>query len=468
MSAKLKPFQLAQFPFDAGGELTISRTGFTGDLGYELWTTPDRALDLWDLLFEAGALYGIRAIGTTALNMARIEAGFIITNMDFVAAEQALRSGRARSPFEMGLDWMIDFDKGHFNGRRALVAEKAKGNSKWALVGLDIEGNVAAEHSLIYHNKKREVGHVTAAIWSPTTKRNIALAMLERPYHGMKNDDLWVEIYALREFEYHKLMVRARVTERPFFNHPRRRATPPASSEGTSAATSPYPPLPSVRRGRRAAPGEGTLQRVSVSHVDPPPHPAAATRRSAFSHEGEDFSHCSIDIVLFMFYGVCMDYDVGTLPSNAIAHGLLAVVAELFADDRAHRGRRGRKTVEAALPEGDAGSAVGGISGQAPHCRPRRATSWSSLDLSVRRRRSVRAPAKARPKAKAEGNAKPKRKRRLLFNLFDRPRRKDWGIPGGGASAADPSRAFMSLISIRESLRSSRPQAPAPAPAPQG
>jgi aminomethyltransferase len=224
--AKLKPFQLAEFPFDVG-TLTISRTGFTGDLGYELWTTPDRALDLWDLLFEAGAIHGIRAIGTTALNMARIEAGFIITNMDFVAAEQAVRSGRARSPFEMGLDWMIDFDKGHFNGRRALLAEKTKGNSKWALVGLDIEGNVAAEHSLIYHNKKREVGHVTAAIWSPTTKRNIALALLERPYHGMKNDDLWVEIYALRELQYHKLMVRARVTERPFFNHPRRRATPP-------------------------------------------------------------------------------------------------------------------------------------------------------------------------------------------------------------------------------------------------
>ncbi|MBL8906673.1 MAG: aminomethyltransferase family protein, partial [Rhizobiales bacterium] len=218
---KLKPFQLAQFSFAGGGELIISRTGFTGDLGYELWTTPDRALDLWDLLFEAGALHGIRAIGTTALNMARIEAGFIITNMDFVAAEQALRAGRARSPFEMGLDWMIDFDKGHFNGRRALLAEKTKGNSKWALVGLDIEGNVPAEHSLIYHNRKREVGHVTAAIWSPATKRNIALAMLERPYHDAKKDDLWVEIYALRELEYHKLMVRARVTERPFFNHPR-------------------------------------------------------------------------------------------------------------------------------------------------------------------------------------------------------------------------------------------------------
>ena len=227
-AADLKPFQMAEFAFGASGQLTISRTGFTGDLGYELWTTPDRALELWDLLFEAGALYGIRAIGTNALNMARIEAGFIITNMDFVAAEQAVRNDRARSPLEMGLAWMIDFEKGHFNGRRALLDEKTRNSSRWALVGLDIEGNVPAEHSLIYHDKKHEVGHVTAAIWSPTVKRNIALAMLERPYDAEKSDNLWIEIYAMRELQYHKLMVGARVTERPFFNPPRRRATPPA------------------------------------------------------------------------------------------------------------------------------------------------------------------------------------------------------------------------------------------------
>ncbi len=219
---------MADFPFGQAGKLTISRTGFTGDLGYELWTTPDRALELWDLLFEAGSLYGIRPVGTTALNMARIEAGFIITNLDFISAEQAVRNDRARSPFEMGLDWMIDFDKGHFNGRRALLDEKARNTSKWALVGLDVEGNVSAENSLIYHDKKHEVGHVTAAVWSPTVKRNIALALVERPYHAEKSSNLWIEIYAMRELQYHKLMVRARVTERPFFNPSRRRATPPA------------------------------------------------------------------------------------------------------------------------------------------------------------------------------------------------------------------------------------------------
>ena len=130
--------------------------------------TPDQALPLWDQLFAAGAPYGIRPIGTEALNLARIEAGFIITNMDFIPADQAVREDRARSPFEMGLDWMIDWDKGHFTGRRALLAERDNRTSKWALVGLDIEGNVSAEGSLLYaqqeeggrlHHRRRLVAH---------------------------------------------------------------------------------------------------------------------------------------------------------------------------------------------------------------------------------------------------------------------------------------------------------------------
>lgn len=225
----LKPFQLMEVPFGAT-TLIVSRTGFTADLGYELWVAPDAALALWDHLFAAGRLHGIRPIGTNALNLARIEAGFIITNLDFVPADQALRSDRARSPFEMSLTWMVDFDKGHFNGRRALLREQQEATSRWALVGLDIDGNVPAEHSLIYHAKRKEVGYITAAAWSPATKRNIALAMIERPFHAERNGELWVEIYAPRELQYHRLMVRGRVTERPFFNPARRRATPPGLS----------------------------------------------------------------------------------------------------------------------------------------------------------------------------------------------------------------------------------------------
>ena len=220
----LRPFRMAQFAF-AGAEITISRTGFTGDLGYELWATPDQALPLWDHLFGAGAPYGITAIGTDALNLARIEAGFIITNMDFIPADQAVREDRSRSPFELALDWMIDWDKGHFTGRRALLAERDSGSSPWALVGLDIEGNIPVDGSLIYLNGKTEVGYITAAAWSPSTKRNIALAQVRRPHHAKGN--LMVEVYALRELQYAKLMLRAKVTDRPFFAPARRRATPP-------------------------------------------------------------------------------------------------------------------------------------------------------------------------------------------------------------------------------------------------
>jgi aminomethyltransferase len=221
----LKPFRMASFPFH-GGRLTISRTGFTGDLGYELWTTPDLALPLWDRLFDAGHLLGIRPIGSRALNLARIEAGFLIPNTDFIPADQAVREDRARSPLELGLGWMIDWDKGPFTGRRALLAERDAGRSDWAFVGLDIAGNVSAEGSLLYHDRRTEAGFITSAAWSPATKRNIALAQVARRHAGGQN--LWVEIYALRELQYVKLMLPVRVTERPFFNPARKRATPPA------------------------------------------------------------------------------------------------------------------------------------------------------------------------------------------------------------------------------------------------
>lgn len=219
----LRPFRHAEFPFGAGS-IRISRTGFTGDLGYELWLTPDQALPLWDHLIAAGAPFGLRPIGTDALNLARIEAGFIITNMDFIPADQALREDRARSPLEMGLDWLISWEKGPFTGRRALVEEKAKG-SWWAFVGLDIPGNVSAEGAILYHRQKTEVGTVTAAAWSPTLKANIALAQIEARHRDGR--DIWVEIYALRELQYAKLMLPVTVVERPFFNPARKRAMPP-------------------------------------------------------------------------------------------------------------------------------------------------------------------------------------------------------------------------------------------------
>lgn len=219
----LKPFRMVEFALGIG-RLMISRTGFTGDLGYELWTTPDLALPLWDALFEAGALHGLRPIGSAALNMARLEAGLIITGYDFTPADTCVREDRLRSPLEMGLDWMIDWDKGHFTGKAALVAQRDIG-TKWSFVGLEIGGNIEAEGAILYHNQKTEVGVITGGIWSPSLKKSIAMAQILTRY--VTGGNIWAEIYALRELHYEKLMMPARAVDRPFFVHPRRRATPP-------------------------------------------------------------------------------------------------------------------------------------------------------------------------------------------------------------------------------------------------
>lgn len=220
----LRPFRLMEVPFGTG-RLMISRTGFTGDLGYELWTTPDLALPLWDHLMEAGTLHGLRPVGSDALNIARLEAGFIITGYDFIPAQFCLREDRLRSPLDMGLGWLIDWDKGHFTGRNALLKQRAKGPT-WAFVGLEIDGNIPADGAILYRAQKHEAGVITGACWSPTLKRNIALAQVRADL--VQSSDLWAEIYALRELHYAKMMMRARVVDRPFFTPARRTQTPPA------------------------------------------------------------------------------------------------------------------------------------------------------------------------------------------------------------------------------------------------
>jgi aminomethyltransferase len=224
---RLKPFEIGYFSL-GGRPLTASRTGFTGDLGYELWMAPDAAESVWDALMAAGHTRGIRAVGSQALNIARLEAGFLSPNVDFVSAEHTIRTGRDRSPLELGLAWLIDFDKGHFTGRRALIAERQRGPQR-QLVGLDIAGNKPAHNALLYAlaDGKREIGSVTSAAWSPTCKRNIALAMVDAP-HFQTGSTIWAEIYLNRELVWERRMSRAYVVERPFFAPSRRRATPPA------------------------------------------------------------------------------------------------------------------------------------------------------------------------------------------------------------------------------------------------
>ncbi len=223
---RLKPFEIGYFAIGRS-PVMVSRTGFTGDLGYELWMSPDDALGVWDALIEAGRSRGIRAIGSQALNLVRIEAGFLSPKVDFLSAEQTIRIGRDRSPLELGLGWLVDFGKGHFNGRRALLQERARGPRR-QLVGLDIEGNKPAQNALLYAEKagKREVGSVSSAMWSPTCKRNVALAMVDAPHFSV-GSMIWADIYLNRELVWERRMCRAQIVERPFFAPERRRATPP-------------------------------------------------------------------------------------------------------------------------------------------------------------------------------------------------------------------------------------------------
>ena len=221
---ELTPFGLVHVDFE-GAELTISRTGYTGDLGYELWIDPDQAETLWDRLFEAGELHGIQPLGSDALEMLRVEAGFILAGVDFAPALHTVRPDNTRSPFELGLGWLVDFDKPVFNGRRALLKEKRDG-SRYALVKLDIEDNKPAQHAYVYDTREKNIGWVTSAMWSPSAKKNIALATVDAA-HGKPGNRMLVEIYYQRELAWHRKMARAKVVSDPFWDPPRRRATPP-------------------------------------------------------------------------------------------------------------------------------------------------------------------------------------------------------------------------------------------------
>jgi glycine cleavage system T protein (aminomethyltransferase) len=219
--AHLKPFDLIQIEPD----LMISRTGFTGDLGYELWCAWDKAEALWDRIWQAGTHQGLRAIGYDAVNIARIEAGFLTAGIDFQPVHATERLHRGQTPFELGLGWLVDFEKGHFNGRRALLSKQHAQRS--LLLRCDVEGFKPAQGALIYNGRKREVGHITSGIWSPTAKKNVALAHVRMP-DAQRASRLMAEIYTLEEGKWDTRMARLTPVQGAFFAPPRARATPPA------------------------------------------------------------------------------------------------------------------------------------------------------------------------------------------------------------------------------------------------
>ena len=219
----LKPFFFDNFDLN-GSKVTISRTGFSGDLGYEIWCNPEEAINVWDSLFKFNRDYKILPAGMNALEMVRIEAGFIQPNADFMSAEQALRPNRMRTPFELGMGWLVDLNKNYFTGKRILNDLKKKPLTK-KLVGLDIQGDKPAIGSVLYDKNRKEIGIVTAGMWSPSLKSNIAFGYVDKD-HMKIGSKVFAEIYHPEELEYKKIWAECLVVKKQFFNPQRRHKVP--------------------------------------------------------------------------------------------------------------------------------------------------------------------------------------------------------------------------------------------------
>jgi len=231
---QLKYFRLAQASVK-GIPVTISRTGYTGDLGFELWTQQENALALWDALIETGTPYGIVPAGMLALDVARIEAGLMLIEVDYVPARKALIEAQTSSPFELDLGWTVNLKKECFVGREALAAEASRG-PQWQFVGIEIEWNslerlyaevglatrlpaAAWRMSVPIYAGAEQAGYATSGGWSPLLKKYIALAHLRSAW-AAPGTPLDIEITV----EHRRKRAAARVVKKPFFDPERKRA----------------------------------------------------------------------------------------------------------------------------------------------------------------------------------------------------------------------------------------------------
>jgi aminomethyltransferase len=232
--SKLRFFRLTAAKLD-GVPVIISRTGYTGDLGYEIWLSSPDAERVWDSLMAGGKAYGIKPCGMLGLDVARLEAGFILIEVDYTGADKALAPAQKYSPFEISLGWTVDLKKDFFVGSKALREENQRGVTR-QIVGLEIDwGNyedlyrqvglpphvpVAAWRGCApVYDETRQVGHATTGAWSPAVKKYIALATIER---GKAQPGTTVQMEVT--VEYVRKKVRATVVAPTFFDPPRKRA----------------------------------------------------------------------------------------------------------------------------------------------------------------------------------------------------------------------------------------------------
>ena len=215
--------------------VTISRTGYTGDLGFEIWVDAAQAVQVWDALIEAGTPYGLAPAGVWAMDVARIEAGLIMMEVDYHSAHHALIEDQKSSPYEINLGWAVSAEKGPFNGRRALAAERTRGPA-WGFVGLEVEWEslerlfaarrlppqlpgIAWRTSAPVYREGRQVGYASSGCWSPLLKQSLALAHLRAP-HFKPGTRVRLEITV----EHQRKQADAVVRKLPFFDPERKKA----------------------------------------------------------------------------------------------------------------------------------------------------------------------------------------------------------------------------------------------------
>ena len=220
-----------------GVTVDISRTGYTGDLGYEIWMPADKAITVFDALMDGGRPFEIKPAGMLALDVARIEAGLLLIEVDFFGSRKAMIPAQTYSPYELGMSRLVNLDKGRFIGQRALRTEQQRGAARH-IVGLEIDWNeveklydaaglapaVAATASRVatpVYRNGRQVGKATSTTWSPVLKRMIALATIDRPHYA---EGAVVQFEMTVEAVRHR--VSAKVVKTPFFNPARKTASP--------------------------------------------------------------------------------------------------------------------------------------------------------------------------------------------------------------------------------------------------
>ncbi|HET7159549.1 MAG TPA: aminomethyltransferase family protein [Burkholderiales bacterium] len=231
--SELKYFRIVATTF-GGVPVTISRTGYTGDLGYEVWLQAADALKVWDSITDVGARYGLVPAGMLALDIARIEAGLMLMDVDYISARKTLVNYQASTPYELDLNWTVNLDKAHFVGKDAL-ARAHRAGAEWQFVGIEVDWDAlealyakagyapqlpstAWRTSVPIYAGDKQAGFATSGGWSPLLKKYIALAHL-RAAHAHAGAEVEMEVTV----EHQRERAAARVVKKPFFNPERKR-----------------------------------------------------------------------------------------------------------------------------------------------------------------------------------------------------------------------------------------------------